>query len=204
MTSNLLNQIGLVLGLFSGLLLIPEVLNLIPIERFELSIRKSLDGLGNWAKFPLKFHPPYWKRAFTPDQRDIIEPITAISTFVFSFTWITILVMGLLLSSKFFIFLGSIILLVGVIRSMGSYPAQVLRSSGRNTLLVFLFALSLIAIVTPPISVIRVFLIFLRAIVSKVKLRFAKDNALRSLLIAIAVIAFILSNILQFVATFYE
>jgi hypothetical protein len=203
MTPNLLNRIGLALGLLSGLLLIPEVLNLIPIERFEMSIRKNLDFLGSWAKFPLRFHPPYWKRTFTPEQRDIIEPITAVSAFVFSFTWVMILVMGLRLSSKFFIFLSLIILLVGVFRSMGSYPAQVLRSSGRNTLLVFFFALSLIAIVTPPISLIRIFLIILQAIVTKVKQQFSKGDVLRKLLIALAVIIYIVSNILQFVATFY-
>ena len=204
MTANLLNQIGLALGLFSGLLLIPEVLNLIPIERLEKSIRKYLEGLENWAKFPLRFHPPYWKRTFTEEQRDFIEPITAISAFVFSFTWVATLVTGLVFSSRFFIILSLIILAAGAFRSMGSYPAQVLRSSGRNILLIFLFALFLIAIVTPPVSVIRVLLLFFRAIVVRVKRRFSKNDTLRNLLIALAVVAFILSNVLQFAATFYE
>lgn len=204
MTANLLNRIGLALGLLSGLLLIPEVLNLIPIERLEKSIRKYLDGLENWAKFPLKFHPPYWKRSLTEEQRNFIEPITAISALVFSFTWIATFITGLVLSSRFFMILSLMILAAGVFRSMGSYPAQVLRSSGRNIFLIFLFALFLIAIATPPVSVIRVLLLSFRAIVVRVKRRFSKNDALRNLLITLAVVAFILSNVLQFFATFYK
>jgi hypothetical protein len=58
MNANLLNRVGLALGLFSGLLLIPEVINLIPLDRFEKSIEKQLDRLGEWAKFPLNFGNP--------------------------------------------------------------------------------------------------------------------------------------------------
>jgi hypothetical protein len=204
MTASLLNQIGLALGLFSGLLLIPEILNLIPIEQLEKSIRKSLDDLENWSKFPLKLHPTYWKRTFTQEQRVFIELITAISSFIFSLTWIATLITGLLFSSKFFLVLSLITLMAGVLRSMGSYPAYVLRSSGRNILLIFLFALLIITILTPLGSLIRVVLLILRATVIRVKSRFAKSDALRNLLIALAIIAFIVSNVLQFAAAFYE
>jgi len=85
-TSKLLDQIGLLLGFISGLLLIPEVINFLPLLKMQKSIENRLYSFDNWAKrFPQKFYPPSWKHKFTEEQRESIEPKTAIRTFIFSF-----------------------------------------------------------------------------------------------------------------------
>jgi hypothetical protein len=113
-TGNLLDQIGLILGFISGLLLIPEVFNLLPIEKLETSIESQLSNFENWAtRFPLRFTPPSWRYLYTEEQRTtVIEPKTAIRTLIFSIVWIAILVLGIRISSKTLIGLSVFIVII--------------------------------------------------------------------------------------------
>ena len=111
-TAKLLDQIGLFLGFISGLLLIPEIINFLPLMKFQKSMESQLHKIEDWARFPLKFSPPSWKYMFTAEQREAIEPITAIRTLIFSMVWIAMLVMGTLFSSRFLIVFSFGILIV--------------------------------------------------------------------------------------------
>jgi len=109
MTANHLNQLGLFLGLISGLLLIPEVFRLIPFEYLSERIDKLLNNFEAKAKFPIRFHPPSWKITFSEEQREkYIEPITAVLGLVFSIIWVATVMFGFVTSSKFFIIFGFI------------------------------------------------------------------------------------------------
>ena len=83
-TAKLLDQIGLLLGFISGFLLIPEIINFLPLTKLQKSIELLLRKFENWTRFPLRFSPPSWKHKYTEEQREAIEPITAIRTFIFS------------------------------------------------------------------------------------------------------------------------
>ena len=109
MTANHLNQLGLFLGLISGLLLIPEVFRLIPFEYLSERIDKLLNNFEATTKFPIRFHPPSWKIFFSAEQREkYIEPITAVSGLIFSIIWVASVTFGLVASSRFFIIVGFI------------------------------------------------------------------------------------------------
>lgn len=200
-TAKLLDQIGLVLGFVSGVLFIPEIFNLIPLAKLEKSIEKQLGMLENWATFPLKFSPPSWKYKFADEDRMEIERITAVRSLIFSIVWITILLMGILFSSKLLIFLCFLILITVVIGNIRKHFPSFYLVSGTQKILVFFSSLFLLVLITPLISLIRVVMLILRAVIAKVNNYYSTHEVLRSSLTLFAILAFIISNIFQFIAT---
>lgn len=118
MSANCLDRIGLILGLLSGLLLIPEVFKLLQVELFQKAIEKQLDKFETWSKFPLRFQPPSWKKSYSQAQREALEPITAISALIFSIVWIGTLVTGIIYSSRFLVILSFIMLMAATLRQI--------------------------------------------------------------------------------------
>ena len=202
-TANVLDQIGLILGFISGLLLIPEVFNLLPTEKLEISIESQLSSFENWAtRFPLRFTPSSWRYLYTEEQRTtVIEPKTAIRTLIFSIVWIVILVLGIRTSSQTLIGLSVFIVTItafgGVIRIHSLWP----KLSVMTLVLMFIVSVLLLVFGTPLISVIRVILLVLRRIAATMSNYFSKKDVLRWGLTLLAIIAFIASNVLQFIAT---
>src|SRR5215216_7311183 len=106
-TAKLLDQIGLVFGFLSGILLIPEIINFLPLTKIQKSIEDHLYIFNRWARrFPQRFYPPSWEYKFTENEREAIEPKTAIRTFIFSIVWISVLLRGIIISSTFLIAVG--------------------------------------------------------------------------------------------------
>lgn len=205
MTSNQLNQLGLFLGLISGLLLIPEIFKLIPFDYLEKRIDAGLNDLEAKTKFPMRFHPPSWKIFFSNEQREkYIEPITAISGLIFSFIWVGAIVFGFLINSKFFMLLGLIPPLYTTVQIIIDFKNNVPGAKRHNIFIVFVFSLSLMIFLSPFSSLFRVMFLILRFFVNRVKNYFLRHMALQNLMTILAIIAFIVSNILQFIATFYE
>jgi hypothetical protein len=202
-TAKLLDQIGLVLGFVSGGLLIPEVINLLPLTKIQNSIEGWLAAFENWAKrFPRRFYPPSWKMKYTEDEREGRESITAIRTLIFSIVWMTILARGILLSSTFLILLGLGIPFLITLGNMVVHLTLWRWIKPVALVIIFISFFLILIFVTPLLSLVRVVLLFLRPIVSWVHRFFSVRQILRTSLIALAIIFFILSNILQFVATF--
>lgn len=168
MSAEELNRLGLYLGLISGLLLIPEVLNLIPINQMEKVVEKLLAVLENWSSLPQRFHPQSWKQAFSEEGRQkYIEPITAILGLLSSATWIITIGVGIYASSKFFTLLGLILPVYMTIERCVQFLARGLPISRLPAF--FLLTLILTLIVAPPISLIRVIILIFRAIVCQPK-----------------------------------
>lgn len=69
MTPDEMNRIGLWLGFISGLLLVPEVVNMIPSERFENAIRGILNSFERFSNLPQQFHPLLWQILYTEEAR---------------------------------------------------------------------------------------------------------------------------------------
>ena len=199
MTAKCLDQIGLVLGFISGLLLIPEIINV--IARLEKPIEKQLNKFELWTKFPLRFSPPSWKYKYTDAQREAIEPLTAIRSLIFSVAWIALLVIGILLPSTVFVLLSQIILIAVVIGNMRKHIPLLPRVSVWKKIYIFFGGYFLIALLTPIVSLIRVIFLILQVIVTTVNNFFSKHDVLRNMFLIVAIIFFILSNILQFWAT---
>jgi hypothetical protein len=204
MTADLLNRTGLILGLISGLLLTHEVIKLIPIDWLEGIAEKYLNNFESWLKFPLKFGPPSWKRIFSEEQRDAIEPITAILGLIHSIIWISTLAIGLIFGSKFFILLSLTIIIATTLRQLRTLYAKGYHLNVINFILAFFFGLLLLITLAPGVSLIRVIVLILRALINRVRKFFSTHKVLENLLIIFAIVTFILSNILQFIATFYD
>lgn len=201
-TAKLLDQIGLVLGFISGILLIPEIINFLPLTKIQTSIEGGLFGFDRWArKFPQRFYPPSWENKFTEKERDAIEPKTAIRTFIFSIVWIFILISGLINSSALLIIVGFGFLLLVTLGNMVVHLTLWRFISPAKLVMIFIGMFVILALATPLISLIRVLLLLLRPIVSWIHSFFSVREILRTSLTALAIILFILSNILQFVAT---
>ena len=200
-TAKLLDQIGLLLGFISGLLLIPEIINFLPLMKFQKSIEGQLYKFENWARFPLRFSPPSWKYEFTEEQREAIEPITAIRTLIFSIIWIVLLVIGTLFSSKLLIVLSVGILIVVTLGNLGKHLPLWPHFCALKLIFIFITLLFILAILTPPISLLRVIMLILRSIVTRVNSFFSIHDILRTFLTMLAIVLFIISNILQFIAT---
>jgi len=49
-TAKLLDQIGLVFGFISGILLIPEIINFLSLTKVQKSIESQLFAFDSWAK----------------------------------------------------------------------------------------------------------------------------------------------------------
>lgn len=201
-TAKMLDQIGLSLGFISGFLLIPEIINFLPLTKVQKSIEGRLYAFDSWAKrFPQKFYPPSWKYKFTEEEREAREPKTAIRTLIFSIVWMAILARGILLSSTFLILLGSGILLVVTLGNMVVHLTLWRFLSPVRLVIIFIGMLFILAAFTPLISLARVILLILRSIGSWVQSFFSVHDILRTVLTLLAIILFIISNILQFVAT---
>lgn len=71
-------------------------------------------------------------------------------------------------------------------------------------MLYFIYGLLIMVILTPPGALVRVAMIILRTISNKVRGLFSTHNRLRDSLIVLAILGFIASNILQFIATFVQ
>lgn len=205
MNPNRLNQLGLFLGLVSGLLLIPEIFRLIPFEYLEKRIGLWLNNLEVKAKLPIEFHPPSWKRFFSEEQREkYIEPITAISGFIFSVIWVGTVIFGLAISSKFFILVGFLSPLYATIQKIIIFRERVPEIKRKNFVVVFIFSFAIMIFVSPFASLFRVSFLALRFFVNSIKRYFSKHMALQNLFTIFAIIAFIISNVLQLIATFLE
>jgi len=201
MTPDEMNRIGLWLGLVSGLMLIPEVINLIPIDRLERAIERLLSTLENFSNIPQKLHPPSWQQTFSEEGRKkYIEPLTAILGFVSSITWIATIAIGAYTSSNFFVILGFILpAYIAIERILQIYG---FRLSITRFIVLFLYSLIFTLIVAPPISLIRILLLMFRAIILRLKNVFVGREVLRAAITLIAILLFIASNILQLLATY--
>lgn len=201
-TAKLLDQIGLVLGFISGFLLIPEVINFLPLTKVQTSIEGRLSAFDRWAKrFPQKFYPPSWKYKFTEKEREALEPKTAIRTFIFSIVWMAILIRGILISSTFLILVSLGILMLVAIGNMVVHLTLWRFISPAKLAIIFIGMLLILAVATPLISLVRVIMLLLHPIVSWVHNFFSVREMLRTSLTLLAIIFFILSNVLQFLAT---
>ena len=205
MTSTQLDQLGLILGLISGLLLIPQIFELIPFEHLEKRIGLWLTSLESKTKLPIRFHPPSWKIFFSEEQREkYIEPITAFLGLVFSIVWIGTIVFGIVMNSKFFILIGLMMPLSTTIQKVMDFRNNMPGAKRYNIFILFVPSLLLMVFLSPFSSLFRVIFLILRYIVTSIKNYFLKHMALRNLMTVFAIIAFIASNILQFIATLYE
>jgi hypothetical protein len=200
-TAKLLDQIGSLLGFISGLLLIPEIINFLPLIKFQKTIAHLLHIFENWTRFPLRFSPPSWKYKYTEEQREAIEPITAIVTFIFSISWMAILVIGLLFSSKILIILSFDILIITAARNIRRINYLWPHLSVLTLISMFIVALFMLAIITPPVSLLRVVMLILRSVITSIHRFFSIHDVLRTSLTLLAIILFVISNILQFIAT---
>jgi hypothetical protein len=201
-TAKSLDQIGLLLGFISGILLIPEIINFLPLTEVQKSIEGRIYDFDRWARrFPQRFYPPSWKYKFTEEEREATEPKTAIRTFIFSIVWIAMLIRGIAISSTFLIVMGLGILILVALGNMAVHLTLWRFISPVKLFIIFIGMLLILTLATPLISLARVVLLFLRPIVSWVHRFFSVREILRASLVALAIILFILSNILQFVAT---
>lgn len=196
-----MNRIGLWLGFISGLLLIPEVVNMIPSERFENAIRDILSSFERFSNLPQQFHPLLWQILYTEEARKkYIEPVTAVLGLLASTTWTSTVIVGLITSSRFFLALGLLlpiyIAIERIIQKHGfSLPIY------RFLILFFtsiLFSLAL----APLTSFARVLLLLLRTIVIGFQRIFSRHAVIRSLVTLIAILLFVASNIFQLLAAY--
>ncbi|HRJ74454.1 MAG TPA: hypothetical protein PLX90_00575, partial [Anaerolineales bacterium] len=187
--------------LISGLLLIPEVLNLIPIDKFENVIKNSLSKLENFTNIPQRFHPRSWKLMYSEENRQkYIEPITAILGFISSTTWIITVVLGLSLPSKFLVLLGLMLpVYISIERIIQSHG---FRLSVWRFILLFISSLFATMIIAPPITLFRILLLVLYPFVIAIKKLFLRDNILRSIITILAILLFIASNIFQLLSAY--
>ena len=199
-----LNRIGLILGLISGLLLTPEVVNRIPVDRLEQALENWLSKLEIWLKFPLRFHPLSWKIIFSEKQREAIEPITAISGLIFSIIWISTLVSGIVLSSRFFVILSLMTLVIITLRQLRVFHTKGFPLNAANFTKYFFIGFILLSTITPILSLVRVILMILRALAKRVRKLFNTHEVLRVSLTTFAILTFIISNLLQLIATYFE
>ena len=222
-TPKLLDQLGLLLGLFSSLLLIPEVLNFIKIERLEKITQGQLDKLVVWligfalSKSSIDLTGP--NIPGLPNMSDISKlhlpnnpelpnlPDIILNFFRYwyalayyggpSIISITLLVIGIVFSSKVIVILSLLILLIRLCIDLQEGLAQKSRSSTRQVIVGSLSHFFRTTILAVPILLLIVFW----WIVMQVSIFFSRHGALRISLTVFAIILFILSNILQFIAT---
>ncbi len=200
-----LNRIGLILNTISGLLLIPEVLSKFPLDRIENSIEVMLNNISKLFTSPILIHPKSWQRIYSEEQRaNVIEPLTAFPTLLFSTVWITVLLGGIVSQSRFLILfaclLPSYVSLLNIQRNWKMPNLQV-----KNwRIKVILTAIVSIFLLAGPFSLIRVLLFLLKKVVHRIQQFFASHNVVRSSILFFAISMFILSNILQLWATFLE
>lgn len=200
-TAKLLDQIGLLLGFISGFLLIPEIINFLPLMKLQSSIEHGLHRFENFSRFPLNYSPPSWKTRYTEEQREAIEPFTSIVTFIFTIAWMAMLVIGILFSSNIPIILSFGLLIVVTFRNVRRIYFLWPHLSVLTLISMFIVGLFMLAIITPPVSLVRVVLLILRSIITRVYSFFSIHDILRTSLTLLAIILFIISNILQFLAT---
>jgi hypothetical protein len=196
-----LDRMGLILGFISGLLLIPEVFNRIPAERIERWLERQLDRTEQLARFPTRFSPPSWKTRLTPEQREASELPTAVASLIFSMVWIALLVIGLRLQIKFLVILVIAIVGLTAIRKVSRIHALSPRIGPIEGIAMVLTALAILIVGTPIISLIRVIMLIVRSAVGRMHRFSTTHDVLRNALTIFAIVAFILSNVLQFLAT---
>ena len=201
MTPERLDQVGLVLGLISGLLLIPEVFNLIPVERLQAALEARLRRLAVWTQFPLRYGPPSWKVIYTSEERAALEPTSAIRSLLFSLVWITLLLLGIRLYMDALVVLVVVILVAVTLGNVLRHKARLPRLGAIKVILLFATLIFMLAAVTPLVSLLRVVLLLLRALAIKFQGAASRHGTMRRLLTVLAVAAFIVSNVLQLVAT---
>ena len=201
MTPDELNRTGLWLGLISGLLLIPEVFNLIPIDQLQNLLTKLLGKLETLSGFPVTLHPKSWQRFFSKEGRQkYIEPITAVLGLLSTSTWIITIAVGVYTSSIFLILLGLVLpVYVSVERTLQFFSG---RLSITNFIVSFLFSILLSLFIAPLISLVRVIILILRFMILSAKRLFIRNKVLRTIFTVIAITLFIISNILQLLATY--
>lgn len=201
-TAKLLDQIGLVFGFVSGILLIPEFVNFLSLSKVQKSIEGRLAVFDSWARrFPQRFYPLSWRYKFTDEERQAREPKTAIRTLIFSIVWMTILARGIFTSSTLLIVLGLSILIFIALGNMVLHLTLWRSISPIGLVMIFIGMLFILAVFTPLISLARVILLVFRPIGSRMQSFFSVHDILRTFLTMLAIILFILSNTLQFVAT---
>lgn len=201
LTAKYLDQAGLILGFVSGMLLIPEVFKMIPAEKFERWLERQLHRTERFAGSPTKFSPPSWKVLLTQEQREAVEFPTACASFILSIVWIALLVIGLQLRLKILILLAVGIVVITAFSVVARGQAVWRGANAIQLLLMFLSAVALLAVGTPIVSLIRLLMLILRAIVGRIHRFSTTHDVLRSTLTIFAIFAFILSNVLQFLAT---
>ena len=94
--------------------------------------------------------------------------------------------------------------LYAAIRKVIEFKNNVLGAKNYNFFVVLVFSFVLMIFGSPFTSLFRVVFLVLRYFVNLVKEYFAKHMALQSLMTTFAIIAFIISNILQLIATYIE
>src|SRR5687768_13423534 len=180
-SAKLLDQIGLVLGFISGFLLIPEIINFLPLTKVQASIEGRLSAFDRWAKrFPQRFYPPSWKYKFTEREREALEPKTAIRTFIFSIAWMAILIRGILISSTLLILVSLGILMLVALGNMAVHLTLWRFISPLKLVIIFIGMLLLLAVATPLISLVRVVMLLLRPVVSGLHNFFSVRETLRT------------------------
>jgi hypothetical protein len=206
MNAKQLNLIGLVLGLISGLLLIPELFNLIPLNKIEEAIEKGFDKFVSWTKISNKLHPLSWKILFSESEREErIEPITAFGGLIYSVLWISTVIFGIIIGSEFFIIFGFLVPFISALHRILTLKENAkitgIRVGIIKLLIFFIVALITTITITGPISLVRVFLLILRKSFSWGEKFFSSHDVLRASLTILAILSFIISNILQIIAT---
>lgn len=203
MTGLCLDRIGLILNLLSGILLVPEILDRLPIGQIQAAIDGSLESLEGWLRFPLRFHPIAWRLLLSERQRERLEAPMAIFNLGFSIIWMGTLLTGVLLASKFFVALG-LAILVGV--ALMNWRSRILSRPQLGLLRIFGFffvTILVIATLAPLLSLVRVLIIPLRKPMRRLRENFLAHPIQRQSLLAIAIFAFVLGNVFQYIATFY-
>lgn len=196
-----MNRLGLWLSFFSGLLLIPEIANLIPSDWLEKKIEKSLGILEDYTNFPQKLHPQSWQKFFSEEGRKkYIEPITAILGFVSSATWIITILMGVLSSSKFLIVLG--FFLPVYISFERIFQVYGFKLSIFRFILLFATSVFISLTIAPIFSLIRILLLPIQAVIVVLRNYFTRHHVVRSMILIVAIVMFVLSNIFQLLASY--
>ena len=219
-TAKLLDQIGLLLGLFSGLLLIPEVLNFVKIERLSKIVERQLDKFGVWLigfalskssndltepDIPIMPDIPKHDLPSTPDMPNLPDILIYFVKYAFALAYygiptiisITLLVIGIVYSSKLIIVLGILIPLGQLYIDLEKRLIQKSRSSTSKVIVESLKHFFRTSIGAAPILLLIVFWWS----VIWINVFFTKHGGLRISLTVFAIVLFIISNILQFIAT---
>jgi hypothetical protein len=189
MTPDELNRTGLWLGLISGLLLIPEVFNLLPIDQLQNFLTKLLGKLEILSGFPVSLHPKSWQRFFSKEGRQkYIEPITAILGLLSTLTWVITIAIGVYTSSIFFILLGLFLpIYVSFERTIQNFNGNL---SITRFIISFLLSMTLSLVIAPFTSLFRVIILILRLFILSMKKIFTRDKVLRTIFTIIAIVLF--------------